>query len=76
MQPPRSEFSGSKPPELGGSIPWSLSERLSAGITFVVGNTRAFAAVGQQGADDRWSTVQFLGTSRVREKTGQGTGGW
>lgn len=35
----------------GGSIPLSLSERLNAGITFAVGNTRAFAAVGQQGQE-------------------------
>ena len=37
-------------PTAGGSIPLSLSQRLSAGITFAVGNTRAFAAVGQQGS--------------------------
>eukprot|EP00913_Durusdinium_trenchii_P031003 g29037.t1 len=63
MQPPRSEFSGSKPPELGGSIPWSLSERLSAGITFVVGNTRAFAAVGQQGSVTTWGDPACGGNS-------------
>ena len=38
----------------GGSIPLSLSDRLDAGITFAVGNTRAFAAVGQQGGGDEY----------------------
>ena len=47
----------------GGSIPLSLSERLSAGITFAVGNTRAFAAVGQQGSVTTWGDPACGGNS-------------
>ena len=46
-------------PTAGGSIPLALSERLSAGITFAVGNTRAFAAVGQQGELRRHLKTSF-----------------
>lgn len=50
-------------PTAGGSIPLSLSERLSAGITFAVGNTRAFAAVGQQGSVTTWGDPACRGNS-------------
>ena len=51
------------PPVTGGTIPLSLSERLSAGITFAVGNTRAFAAVGQQGSVTTWGDPACGGNS-------------
>ncbi|CAE7341857.1 unnamed protein product [Symbiodinium microadriaticum] len=47
----------------GGSIPLSLSDRLSGGITFVVGNTRAFAAVSQSGAVTTWGDPACGGNS-------------
>lgn len=50
-------------PTAGGSIPLSLSDRLDAGITFAVGNTRAFAAVGQQGSVTTWGDPACGGNS-------------
>ncbi|CAJ1367426.1 unnamed protein product [Effrenium voratum] len=47
----------------GGAIPLSISERLSHGITFAVGNTRAFAAVGQSGQVTTWGDPACGGSS-------------
>ena len=44
----------------GGSIPLSLADRLAGGITFVVGNTRAFAAVSQSGRQCEESFLHWL----------------